>query len=60
MSDDKSTIHADKESTRSQNYTLPWYVTGSVVDSVPDSPRQGRILEGKPLSVTATKKIFGA
>ena len=52
MSDGKPTIHADKDSTRSQNYTLPRYVTGSV----PDSPEPGRILEGEPLSVTATKK----
>ena len=56
MSDDKSTTRADKKATRSYNYTLPRYASGSV----PDSPRPGRILEGEPLPVTATKKIFGA
>ena len=56
MSDGEPTIHADKDFTPAQNHSSPRYVTGSV----PDSPEQGRILEGEPLSVTATKKIFGA
>ena len=56
MLDCESTIHADKDSTRARDYTSPRSVTGSV----PDSPEPGRILEDEPLSVTATKKIFGA
>ena len=56
MLDSEPTIHADKDSTRARDYTSPRYVIGSV----PDSPESGRILGGGPLSVTATKKIFGA
>ena len=56
MLDSELTTYADKDSTRARDNTSPRYVTGSV----PDSPEPGRILEDEPLSVTATKKIFGA
>ena len=56
MLDSEPPILADKDFTRARDDTSPRYVTGSASDP----PEPGRILEGDPLSVTATKKIFGA
>ena len=55
MLDSEPPILADKDFARARDDTSPRYVTGSASDP----PEPGRILEDEPLSVTATKKIFG-